>query len=273
MSKDITGQKYGKLTAIKLYHTTRNGAFWLCPCECGNTCVVSEDNLKAGKMTSCGCVRESKRSLIGKKFGKLTVLAKTDERYSDGSILYECLCDCGNIVKTTSSRLKSGHVKSCGCEHYLSEDLTGKTFNHLKVTGYSHSSGHKAFWNCLCDCGKTTVVRGDYLKNGNTVSCGCIAEQTLNAGRTELKKAFVDGTNVRQISPDRKLNSNNKTGVKGVCWSSQKQKYRAQITLKGKVYHLGFYDKLEDAAKARKQAEEKMFGSFVAEHTIEERNF
>ena len=114
MSKDITGQKYGKLTAIKLYHTTRNGAFWLCPCECGNTCVVSEDNLKAGKMTSCGCVRESKRSLIGKKFGKLTVLAKTDERYSDGSILYECLCDCGNIVKTTSSRLKTGHIKSCG---------------------------------------------------------------------------------------------------------------------------------------------------------------
>ena len=143
MSTDITGQKYGKLTAIKLYHTTRNGAFWLCQCECGNTCVVSEDNLKTGKTNSCGCTRASKRSLIGKKFGKLTVLAKTDERYSDGSILYECLCDCGNIVKTTSSRLKSGHVKSCGCEHYLSEDLTGRTFNHLKVTGYSHSSGHK----------------------------------------------------------------------------------------------------------------------------------
>ena len=165
MPTDITGQKYGKLTAIKLYHTTRNGAFWLCQCECGNTCVASEDNLKAGRMTSCRCVRESKRSLIGKKFGKLTVLAKTDERYSDGSILYEC----------------------------------------------------------LCDCGKTTVVRGDSLKNGNTVSCGCIAEQTLNAGRTKLKKAFFDGTNVRQISPDRKLNSNNKTGVKGVCWSSQKK--------------------------------------------------
>ena len=118
----------------------------------------------------------------------------------------------------------------------------------MKVTGYFHSSGHKAFWNCFCDCRKTTVVRSDYLKKGNIVSCGCIAQQTLNAGRTELKKAFVDGTNVRQISTDRKLNSNNKTGVKEVCWSSQKQKYRAQITFKGKKYHLGFYDKLEDAA-------------------------
>ena len=108
--------------------------------------------------------------IIGKRFGKLNVVSKTNEKYSDGSFLYECKCDCGNIVKTTSSRLKSGHVKSCGCEHYQFDDLTGRTFNHLKVTGYSHSIGHKVFWNCLCDCGKATVVRSDYIKNGNTVT-------------------------------------------------------------------------------------------------------
>lgn len=106
MSTDIIGQKFGKLTAIKLYHTTRNSAFWLCQCDCENTCVVAEDNLKTGKTNSCGCTRASKRSLIGKKIGKLTVLAMTDESYSDGSILYECLCDCGITIKTTSSRLK-----------------------------------------------------------------------------------------------------------------------------------------------------------------------
>lgn len=61
------------------------------------------------------------------------------------------------------------------------------------------------------------------------------------------------------------MNSNNKTGVKGVCWSSARHKYRAQITFKGKVYHLGFYDNLEDAAKARKQAEDKLFRAFMDE--------
>ena len=76
MSTDITGQKYGKLTAIKLDLTTSNGGFWLCQCECGNTCVASEDNLKAGKMTSCGCVRESKRSLIGKNSENLQSLLR-----------------------------------------------------------------------------------------------------------------------------------------------------------------------------------------------------
>ena len=110
---------------------------------------------------------------------------------------------------------------------------------------------------------KATVVRGDYLKNGKTTCCGCVTQETLEDGRTKLKKAFVDGTSVSQISPDRKINSNNKTGVKGVCWSSARHKYRAQITFKGKVYNLGFYDNLEDAAKARRQAEENLFGRFI----------
>ena len=204
-------------------------------------------------------------SIIGKRFGKLTVLAKTDERYSDNSFLYECMWDCGNTIKTTSSRLKSGHTQSCGCARYPTVDLTGKKFNHLTVISFSHSTSHKVFWNCLCDCGKATVVRGDYLKNGKTTSCGCVTQETLEDGRTKLKKAFVDGTSVSQISPERKLNFNNKTGVKGVRRSSARHKYRAQITFKGKVYHLGFYDNLEDAAKARKQAEDKLFRGFMDE--------
>ena len=173
--------------------------------------------------------------------------------------------NCGNTIKTTSSRLKSGHTQSCGCARYPTVDLTGKKFNHLTVISFSHSTSHKVFWNCLCDCGKATVVRGDYLKNGKTTSCGCVTQETLEDGRTKLKKAFVDGTSVSQISPERKLNFNNKTGVKGVCWSSARHKYRAQITFKGKVYHLGFYDNLEDAAKARKQAEDKLFRAFMDE--------
>ena len=32
-------------------------------------------------------------------------------------------------------------------------------------------------WNCLCDCGTERVVRGAYLRNGTSTSCGCFRRE------------------------------------------------------------------------------------------------
>lgn len=53
-------------------------------------------------------------NLIGKRFGKLVVIKKLDEKYKNGN-MWECICDCGNSTKTYTSILNSGHKKSCGC--------------------------------------------------------------------------------------------------------------------------------------------------------------
>ena len=52
---------------------------------------------------------------------------------------------------------------------------------------------------------------------------------------------------------------NNTSGIKGVTWDKRKKKWKAQICLKRTQYNLGTYDNIEDAAKARKDAEEKFF--------------
>lgn len=52
--------------------------------------------------------------MIGKKFGKLTVLEECEER-SKNEKLYKCICDCGNITYVRGSPLRNGHTKSCGC--------------------------------------------------------------------------------------------------------------------------------------------------------------
>lgn len=58
--EDLTGQKFGKLTVIKLHHIKKtkykNSYYWLCKCECGNTKVVSRSNLKSSMVKSCGCL-------------------------------------------------------------------------------------------------------------------------------------------------------------------------------------------------------------------------
>lgn len=54
---DLSGQKYGMLTAIEHTRTNKkNGmAFWKCKCDCGNESEVALGNLRSGHTMSCGC--------------------------------------------------------------------------------------------------------------------------------------------------------------------------------------------------------------------------
>lgn len=55
------------------------------------------------------------KDLTGRKFGKLTVLEKTEKRKDGGSIVWKCKCECGNIVDISSKRLVNNINLSCGC--------------------------------------------------------------------------------------------------------------------------------------------------------------
>lgn len=51
--RDITGQKFGKLTAIKL--VAHKPVRWECMCDCGKLHIASTSNLITGQVKSCGC--------------------------------------------------------------------------------------------------------------------------------------------------------------------------------------------------------------------------
>ncbi len=56
--KDLTGQRFGRLTAIKCAGRTNNGnAKWLCQCDCGGEVEVASYSLKRGNTQSCGCIK------------------------------------------------------------------------------------------------------------------------------------------------------------------------------------------------------------------------
>jgi hypothetical protein len=55
---DITGQRFGKLTAIKEHHQGIQGRWhWLCKCDCGNKVIILGINLRNGNTKSCGCLK------------------------------------------------------------------------------------------------------------------------------------------------------------------------------------------------------------------------
>jgi hypothetical protein len=56
-----------------------------------------------------------KLDLTGQRFGRLTVINEAGKA-KDGRIRWQCLCDCGQITETPSTKtLRNGTCKSCGC--------------------------------------------------------------------------------------------------------------------------------------------------------------
>ena len=70
------------------------------------------------------------KDLTGKRFGRLTVLEKTDKRTNDRHVIWKCQCDCGKIAFVSSHSLADGKTVSCGC--FLKEMRgTGKVTHHM----------------------------------------------------------------------------------------------------------------------------------------------
>lgn len=60
MKYNLTGQRFGKLTALFEQPERKNRKIvWHCKCDCGNECDVVSSYLISGHTQSCGCVRLS----------------------------------------------------------------------------------------------------------------------------------------------------------------------------------------------------------------------
>lgn len=145
--------------------------------------------------------------LTGKKFSNLTVTEKIkDSSLSSRCAHWRCICDCGNSFITRSDLLREGDSKSCGClknrpkniisvKEYLENKTTkrrvkleGRKFNKLKVLKFTGTDKHCAsLFECICDCGNITIVRGVHLLNENTKTCGCLQKEVTRK-RVSLEK-------------------------------------------------------------------------------------
>ena len=72
--KDEVGNRYGMLTVDRLWKMDhRNGAIWICVCDCGEEFAVSGKDLRRGNAKSCGCLRRmpfDERAKLGFWHGK-----------------------------------------------------------------------------------------------------------------------------------------------------------------------------------------------------------
>lgn len=121
MTCRLAGQRFGRLQVLADSGQRHQGSIlWLCACDCGVTHLATSHNLSHGLARSCGCLaneataRRSKPSLVGERFGRLSVLVDSGQR-RDHRVLWTCRCDCGAITLATTRSLRSGSKVSCGC--------------------------------------------------------------------------------------------------------------------------------------------------------------
>lgn len=70
-TKDITGERFGMLTAVKLIgKNEKHQGMWECICDCGNHRIVPLPYLTSGDSTSCGCATRGKLHDIFTRHGE-----------------------------------------------------------------------------------------------------------------------------------------------------------------------------------------------------------
>lgn len=102
---------------------------------------------------------------------------------SYGHITWLCQCSCGKIFTAIGNYLRNGTTKSCGClrkeKNYdrFKIDMIHKKFGLLTVLEELPERDHKGYlkYKCKCECGNICIVQGQYLRSGDTKSCGCLS--------------------------------------------------------------------------------------------------
>lgn len=223
--QDLTGQKFGKLTVLKRTKNKGKNIMWECECDCGNPIhsIVSSTNLKTGNVKSCGCIGREK-TIERNKCPKKNNYTFYNE-YIEGETKEgeKFIIDKEDFEKIKNYQWHSHYVNRK--KNYVSCIFNGK---RLYI--------HRIIMNCLEEDKVVDHIDGNPLNNRkNNLRICTKAENSRNLC---LYDSELRGISIRGNS------------------------YGAKITFNGKNIWLGSFASLEDAQKARDNAELIYFGKF-----------
>jgi len=233
---DLTGMRFDKLIVLKHDGKNKYGqSKWVCKCDCGNITIRNGSSLKGKNISSCGCAKGEiiKKNhgtvidMIGKKFGRLTVISLSENiTKRDSSRHYKCLCDCGKTVVVSGNNLRNSHTKSCGC--YKTEIMKGNK-RSLNNSNKIRNPTKEGFIGCLIGHYKRQSKRRKIefnlnkelfisLVEGKCFYCGEYGTNTLNnGGRGGGIYKMFNYTGIDRINSDKGYVEGNVVSCCKVC--------------------------------------------------------
>ncbi len=222
----MIGKVFGRWTVIKYDHKDKySNKYYLCRCKCGIEKIVFRGGLISGDSKSCGCYN-------------IEVL-KGEKRYK---------------WKLNEFRIHPNFVriKASNCDKYFLVDL--EDWEYLKE--YTIFICSKGYPSINIDGIKHRIHR--IIMNPQN---GLVVDH-INGDKLNNCKSNLRVCNNRQNGWNSKMPVTNRSGHKGVYKHSQTGKWVAQLRCNKITYSLGCYENIDDAVKARQDAEIKYFGEY-----------
>lgn len=198
--KDLTNQRFGRLIALERTNEKKGSCWaWRCRCDCGNETLVASQSLTSGNTRSCGCAtaqaRKARfRDLTNQRFGRLIAQMPLDDRVK-GSVVWQCMCDCGRVCEYPASELVSGAARSCGCLKYENDVLQQKlhyidgtcvefientgAVSRRNTTGYRGLKPVRGRWEARITFKKKTYFLGSFADKDDAIRARQRAEEEV----------------------------------------------------------------------------------------------
>lgn len=242
---DLTGRTFGRLKVVKRdierdKNEKGHRTHWLCKCSCGNPTLssVTGYQLKSGHTQSCGCYASEQ-------------IAKRNQRVSTkhNSIRTE-----GDIII-----LKDDYGNEC---------IIDKEDYNIVCQWYwrkipKHNDINKGYWvtNSKKEdkYNKSTIMLHQIIaeiKYGIYDNANLMPDHLSRNTDDNRKCNILLKTNMKNCQ-NRGMSKANTSGKTGVSYNKEKNTWTAYITVDYKTIYLGDFLNVEDATKARIDAEQK----------------
>jgi hypothetical protein len=185
-----------------------------------------------------------------------------------------------------STTTKSGHMAANTIRSRFKKicDKCGISGKHLHLHSLRHSYAH-----ILLKCGNNISVISKLLNHSDTQTTEKFylkeniseivdrakipwlnPDNKPNVDHTDTNKSNNNISNLRWCTQNENcrnvpITKRNTSGVKGLSWHKNRNKWRVQIDHEGKRYHLGSFIDKDEAIKARKLKANELFGEFTNE--------
>ena len=99
-------------------------------------------------------------------------------------------------------------------------------------------------------------------------NCDGMEIDHINHDTTDNRRSNLRVVSHSQNNTNKGLRKHNTSGCTGVSWHSKREQWYSRISVNKKTIFLGWFNDYDEAVKARKEAEEKYFGEYSYDNSI-----